>query len=286
MCTFSDASFGSHIEQDRLDAQAAAIVEMIGGRPCLAPFLSMRGISKAVDVGCGTGIATLQIAEMFASATVYGLDLSDVPEAVQRAAPSNILWTKDNVLDLQHNNDGPASAIFKPNNLDYIFGRMLFLGIDDWHRYFATSARALKSGGIIEHQDLDWAFYRTGTSKRLDTDWEWHKAVTSAATKKGLSARAGSQAAELMRASGLEIISVQTFEFSFVPSNKALNSIKMGQYVQEKLVPQYPELLRKILAAEGVTGSKLQELTENALRDIASEEGIHQQYTVTVARKP
>lgn len=81
----------------------------------------------------------------------------------------------------------PVAQVFKPKSLDYIFGRMLLLGINDWVRYFSTSARALKSGGIIEHQDLDWAFYRTGTSQRLDTDWEWHKTLMSAIQKPRLS---------------------------------------------------------------------------------------------------
>ncbi|PSR84006.1 S-adenosyl-L-methionine-dependent methyltransferase [Coniella lustricola] len=282
------------IEQDRLDAQASAIVEMIGGHPCLAPTLSMVGMLKAVDVGCGTGIATMQIAEMFPSATVHGVDLSDVPTAVQKIAPPNIVWTKGNILDIRYEDDTgrmsastePVAQIFKPGSLNYIFGRMLFLGINDWHRYFSTSARALKSGGIIEHQDLDWAFYRTATSQRLDNEWEWHRAVMSALKKTGLSPQAGSNAAELMKASGLEIISMQTFEFSFVPCEKAFNSIAMGHYVQQKLVPQYPELLRKMLEIDGITGSRIKDLTDQALNDISSEKGIHQKYTVTVARKP
>jgi len=278
------------VEQDRLNAQAAAIVEMLGGRPFLAPLQSMVRISKAVDVGCGTGIATLQLADLFSSATVYGLDLSPAPESVQKTAPSNITWTTGNVLSLDENSPvtepGSVGAIFAPSSLDYIFGRMLFLGVNDWQRYFRTAARGLKSGGVIEHQDLDWAFYRAGTSQRLDGNWEWHRKVVAAAHKAGLSTRAGSDAAALMKAEGLEILSVQTFEFSFVPSHKTPNSIAMGRYVQEKLVPQYPELLKKMLGAEGVSGAELERLTKEALKGIACEEGVHQKYTVTIARKP
>ena len=87
-----------------------------------------------------------------------------------------------------------------------------------------------------------------------------------------------------MRDAGLEIISVQNFEFSFVPSSKTPNSQAMGRYVQSKLMPNYPELLRKMLG-EGITNSELDRLTRNCLRDLASEEGIHQKYTVTIARK-
>jgi SAM-dependent methyltransferase len=262
---------------------------MIGGAPFLAPIQAMAGTLKAVDVGCGTGVATVQIAAKFPSAKVYGLDISAVPEAARQMAPSNTTWVMGNVLDVDYNNRGDdvvSRDIFTPGGLDYIFGRMLFLGINDWPRYFSIASRSLKSGGIIEHQDLDWKFYRVGISDCLSESWDWHRAVIAGAEKGGLSTRAGSDAASLMKEAGLEVISVQTFEFSFVPSRKAPNSQAMGRYVQARLVPNYPELLRRMLGAQGIKGKELETLTKECLHDIGSEEGIHQKYTVTIARKP
>lgn len=279
----------SVVEQDRLDAQAAAIVEMIGGVPCLAPTHYEWNVAKAVDVGCGTGVATVQISSIFPSAKIYGLDLSPVSPAVQAMAPTNVAWVEGNVLDVDVHSpadDLMSREIFKPANLDYIFGRMLFLGINDWSRYFSTASFSLKSGAIIEHQDLDWKFYRVGTNECLSDQWEWHQAVIAGTEQAGLSTRAGSDAAVAMKAAGLKILSQQTFEFSFVPSSKTPNSQAMGKYVQAKLVPQYPELLRKMLGARGIAGAELERLTKECLHDISSEEGIHQKYTVTIARKP
>ena len=257
----------------------------------------MTNVSKVVDVGCGTGVATVQLAAMFPSAKVYGLDISNVPDSAQQMAPKNVTWAVGNVLDIDHGKPGNdrdhdqrgsviSREIFTPGGLDYIFGRMLFLGISDWTRYFTTTARSLRSGGIIEHQDLDWRFYRVNTSECLSDKWEWHRHVVSAAETAGLSIHAGSNAALLMKEAGLEVISVQEFEFSFVPSSKTPNSQSMGKYVQAKLIPQYPELLGKMLRAEGIAGEELKRLTENALRDLASEEGLHQKYTVTIGKKP
>ncbi|KAB8300499.1 hypothetical protein EYC80_000664 [Monilinia laxa] len=277
------------IEQDRLDAQAAAIVEMIGGFPFLAPLRTSDNISKVVDVGCGTGVATIQIATALPSATIYGLDLTPVPESSKKLAPENIIWAQGNALDMeyhQHSNDVMTREIFTPAGLDYVFGRMLFLGINNWPKYFSIASYALKSGATIEHQDLDWKFYRVGTSECVSDDWEWHKAIVSGAKRSGLSTTSGSDAEILMGDSGLEVISVETFEFSFVPSSKTPNSQEMGRYVQAKLIPQYPELLRKMLGADGISGEKLEALTKACLHDITSEEGLHQKYTVTIARKP
>ncbi|KAM0153862.1 hypothetical protein ACHAQE_003849 [Botrytis cinerea] len=276
------------IEQDRLDTQAAAIVEMIGGFPLLAPLQTLNNISKVVDIGCGTGVATIQIATILPSATIYGLDLTPVPEESRRIAPGNVVWAQENVLDVDYNQpDGDilSREIFKPGELDYVFGRMLFLGISNWPKYFSTTSHALRSGGIIEHQDLDWKFYRVGTSECVSDDWEWHKAILSGAQKSGLSTTSGSGAAALMTDCDLEVINVQSFEFSFSASSRTPKSQAMARYVQAKLIPQYPELLRKMLGAIGISGEKLETLTRACLHDINSEEGLYQKYTVTIARK-
>jgi hypothetical protein len=102
--------------------------------------------------------------------------------------------------------------------------------------------------------------------------------------KAGLSTWAGSDVATLMKAAGLEIVSVQTFEFTFVPTPKTPQNVRT--YAREKLVPQFPEMLRKMLGSDGIARDELERLMEQVGRDISSEEGVHQKYTVTVARKP
>ncbi|KAL8992585.1 MAG: hypothetical protein Q9169_006983 [Polycauliona sp. 2 TL-2023] len=261
---------------------------MIGGRTFLAPNQIQWNIRKAVDVGCGTGVATIQLATRLPEAEVYGYDLTPVPEHIQAIAPANVGWAKGNILDIDlvsEADDVMSRKIFKAGTLDYVFGRMLFLGINDWPHYFSTMAHCLRPGGIIEHQDLDWKFYRVGTDDGLSDQWEWHQAVLAGANHVGLSARAGSDAALNMESAGLEVLSRQTYEFCFVPSAKNPSGYTMAMYVQEKLIPQYPELLRKMLGHCGIAGTELRRLTENCLRDISSGKEIYQKYTVTVAKK-
>lgn len=261
---------------------------MIGGRPFIGASKPLTAGAKVVDIGCGTGVATLQLASLFPSATVYGIDLSPVPEESKQMAPENVHFVEGDILDvsLKEPSDGVVSReVFTPCNLDYIFGRMLFLGISDWKRYFHTAAESLKPGGIIEHQDLDWKFYRVASSHVLSDSWSWWHEVVKAAEESGLSTVSGSGAARHLEASGMEILCVQKHEFSFVPSSQVPNSQAMGRYVQAKLMPQYPELLRKLLASK-VPKERLDSLIADCIRDLSSEEGIHQKYTVTIARKP
>ena len=127
---------------------------MIGGVPCLAPIHSLPASARAVDVGCGTGVATLQIASMLPSVKFYGLDITEVPEPARKMAPANVSWVVGNVLNVdvsQPDDDTMHCEIFTPDGLDYVFGRKLFLRVKKWQRYFATAYHSLKSGGLIEH---------------------------------------------------------------------------------------------------------------------------------------
>jgi hypothetical protein len=162
---------------------------------------------------------------------------------------------------------------------------MLFLGINDWHKYFQVASLMLQDQGIIEHQDLDWKFYRVGTDECLSDNWKWYARLMEAVKEAGLSEISGSNAASLMETAGLKVIEARKFEFSFVPSAKTPNSQAMGRYVQAKLMLNYPELMRKLLGSLNIAHDEVEQLIRDALRDLSSEEGIHQKYTVTIAKK-
>ncbi|KAF4237967.1 hypothetical protein CNMCM6457_000444 [Aspergillus fumigatiaffinis] len=275
------------IEQDRLDAQADAIVAMIGGVPFLAYNRHLTNASKAVDIGCGTGVATIQLAALLPSANVVGVDITPVPARALAAASPNLQWETGNILDvdMEKQTDSLSRGALAPNTISYFFGRMLFLGINDWHKYFQVASLMLQDQGIIEHQDLDWKFYRVGTDECLSDNWKWYARLMEAVKEAGLSEISGSNAASLMETAGLKVIEARKFEFSFVPSAKTPNSLAMGRYVQAKLMLNYPELMRKLLGSLNIAHDEVEQLIRDALRDLSSEEGIHQKYTVTIAKK-
>ncbi|OQE20645.1 hypothetical protein PENFLA_c016G07622 [Penicillium flavigenum] len=219
-------------EQDRLDAQADAIVAMIGGAPFLAYNRHLTNASKAVDIGCGTGIATIQLAALLPSANVVGVGITPVPAPALGAASPNLQWETDRQ---------PQPWCIGIKTIDYFFGRMLSLGINDWHKYFRVVSLMLRDQGIIEHQDLDWKFYRVGTDECLSYNWKC--------------------------AAGLKVIEARKFEFSFVPSAKTPNSQAMGRYVQAKLRLNYPELMRKLLGSLDIAHDEVEQLIRDALRD-------------------
>lgn len=82
----------------------------------------MEGIS-VLDSGCGPGTWTLEMAETFPKSKFHGVDCSCVfPENIK---PANVDFAISNI----------AKEVPFPNNyFDYIFQRLLFLGLtgDDW----------------------------------------------------------------------------------------------------------------------------------------------------------
>ena len=260
---------------------------MLGGSPFLAYNNHFTNASKAVDIGCGTGVATIQLAALLPTAKVVGIDITPVPAPALALASPNLEWETGNILDvdIEKQADSLSRAALAPNTISYFFGRMLFLGINDWPKYFQIASLALKDQGIIEHQDLDWKFYRVGTEECLSDNWKWYARLMEAVKKTGLSEFSGSNAAPLMEKAGLKVVETRKFEFSFVPSAKTPNSQAMGRYVQAKLIRNYPELIRKLLGSLNVGHDEVEELIRDALRDLSSEEGIHQKYTVTIAKK-
>ena len=73
-------------------------------------------------------------------------------------APPNIAWTVGNVLAVGDGvpcEDASSGGILAPDSVDYVFGRVLYLGITDWTRCFSVMSRPLRPGALIEHQHLD-----------------------------------------------------------------------------------------------------------------------------------
>ncbi|KXH66588.1 methyltransferase domain-containing protein [Colletotrichum salicis] len=228
-------------EQTRLDEQALAIESMLGGKPFLFDLRLLPNQSKIRDIGCGTGVATTQLA---------------------RHCPS-------------------------PRALDYVFGRILFLAIDDWKEYFSRVHHLLKPGAIVEHQDCSWEYYRQGVQTKLSGNCLWHQAVLEESQAMGLDILVGDRVGYHMKAAGLEVLHTQSFEFSMVPSEKNIPSTAVGYYAQRTLLKAFTDLLRKILAKRDLYSDEdVSKLTKECLETSSAEEGIFVKYTVTIGRKP
>lgn len=123
-------------EQDRNDLQHAKFMLLLGGKLHLAPIAD--DSQKILDLGTGSGISSIDMADRFPSTTVTGVDI----------APTMPTWVPPNVhFEIE---DVEENWLFRKESFDFIFGRELLMAIKDWPRLIQQAYDHLKPGGYLE----------------------------------------------------------------------------------------------------------------------------------------
>jgi trans-aconitate methyltransferase len=144
---------------DRLDLQHHAFRLTLDGKLYRAPIGD--NIQNVLDVGCGTGIWSIEFADEHPSARVLGTDLSPIQPA---QVPPNCEFLID---------DCEQDWIFH-NQFDYIHTRAMVAAVKNWPRFFRHE-RELAADAVV----------RTFSGIR-DQDWaRWHDAAAFHAKAKG-----------------------------------------------------------------------------------------------------
>ncbi|KPA35596.1 demethylmenaquinone methyltransferase [Fusarium langsethiae] len=124
-------------QSELLDINHHCLTLGIGGKLHLAPIDTSK-ITKALDIGTGTGIWALDFADEHPNIQVIGTDVSPIQ-------PS---WVSPNVqFEIE---DCTQEWTFAPNSADYIHIRWLIGAIPDWYRFFNEAYKTCKPGGWVE----------------------------------------------------------------------------------------------------------------------------------------
>ncbi|PYI06762.1 TAM domain methyltransferase [Aspergillus sclerotiicarbonarius CBS 121057] len=139
-------------EQDRLALLHHTFKLLLGGDLFRAPIQKPQRI---LDVGTGTGIWALEMAEDFPNAEILGTDLSPIQPSW---APPNCTFLVD---------DAESDWAFtKDEAFDYIHARSMGGSIGDWGRLLRQAYDHVKPGGWVECQESEtWMQSDDGTCK-------------------------------------------------------------------------------------------------------------------------
>ncbi|KAF4447735.1 hypothetical protein F53441_8754 [Fusarium austroafricanum] len=98
---------------------------------------------KILDIGTGTGIWAIDMADEYPSAEVIGTDISAVQPAF---VPPNCSF---------HIDDAQLDWTFKPDDFDFIHLRYLYGAIDDWKKLYRQAYACVRRGGWVESLEID-----------------------------------------------------------------------------------------------------------------------------------
>ncbi|KAL7308180.1 hypothetical protein PS15m_012066 [Mucor circinelloides] len=140
-------------EVDRLHLQHFMIRFAIQGN-YLAPVSDvLRKGGRVLDIGCGPGSWSMEIAGEYPKSTVIGVDIT--PNYPREIKPANCAFYQCNIL---------TTLPFEDGTFDYIFMRFMGQGVgsDEWSPLLKELLRVLKPNGWIEWIEADIEIHRPG----------------------------------------------------------------------------------------------------------------------------
>ncbi|KAL6363212.1 hypothetical protein LRP88_02620 [Fusarium phalaenopsidis] len=131
-------------ELDRIDMCHTKYCALIGKKRHLAPITDPQ---KILDLGCGTGIWSIEMAEEYPAAEVrYHFSLLFMSiHAYQTRVPPNCRFELDDI---------EREWTWKEDSFDFVFARDLLLAIRDWPALIDQTYTHLKPGGWVEFQAI------------------------------------------------------------------------------------------------------------------------------------
>lgn len=183
-------------ELSRLDLMHEMMLELMDRRLCHAPI--GESPQNILDLGTGTGIWAIDIADKFPSALVTGVDLS--PSQPIFVPPNLRFIVEDMENEWEHHHP-----------FDFIHARYLALSIRNFRALIQRCYNHTAPGGWVEFQD--WSFdqiSQDGSTNGTSIE-QYYKVTTEAFAKAGYTVSPGPNLAQWFHEAGFEDIHVQKY---------------------------------------------------------------------------
>ncbi|KAF8542941.1 S-adenosyl-L-methionine-dependent methyltransferase [Trichophaea hybrida] len=130
-------------QNQQLDIFHHIFTLILDGKLYLAPINEPR---KVLDLGTGTGIWAIEMADKFPNTSILGNDLSPVQPTW---IPANCTFEVD---------DFTRPWLYPPNSFDFIHSRGVYGCVADWNTYLTEAYSALAPGGWFESVEVSSIF--------------------------------------------------------------------------------------------------------------------------------
>lgn len=195
---------------------------------------------RILDIGCGTGAMTILLARMYPDAEVIGVDISPVPSRHEQ--PSNLTYVQGNIMELPESDD----PRFAKGSFDYVFHRLLVLGMTNWPAYIATVRDLLIPGGWAEMHDMDVALWSRDGSTCVSDTW-WHQErFHEDCVAIGLDINIGRKLAGYVKDAGLVNVSGTVYKLPYIPEPDLPGAELIAEANQKIMGPANRALIKKV----------------------------------------
>lgn len=175
--------------------------------PHLAPGMAV------LDVGCGPGTITADLARLVAPGPVVGIDRAEEAVAEARArtggpvghgpVPSGVEFRTGDVYQLE----------FEARSFDVVHGHQLLQHLSDPVAALSEMRRVLRPDGLLAVRDADYgAFVWYPAEHRLD---RWREVYTEVSARNGADANTGRRVPALVAAAGYRDLQVSSSTWTF-----------------------------------------------------------------------
>ncbi|KAL1981103.1 hypothetical protein VTN96DRAFT_3086 [Rasamsonia emersonii] len=203
-------------EQDRLDLAHHVFLILFRGELFIAPIQNPETI---LDLGTGTGIWAMDVADAFPNARVIGTDLS----AIQ---PRNTSPNVEFVTD-----DFEEDWLYPPDYFDFIHARTISGCVHDWPRLLRQSYTHLKPGGYFEIVEVAiWAWSDDGSLKEDSPYIQWLTHLNQAGDKTGRKMNVAPELRRWVTDAGFEDVTEKVYVVPLGPWPKDPRLKELGKW--------------------------------------------------------
>jgi SAM-dependent methyltransferase len=194
----------AHVGEDYLEKAARLVAEAKRGsyeRMTLRPGMAV------LDVGCGPGIDTVELARLVGGGATVGIDRD--PEMVRRA---DVRAVEAGMAAWVEHHQGDAAALpFANDSFDAVRCERLLQHVADPANVLAEMVRVARPGGRVVALDTDWGSHSVD-GPSVPTERALARTLAETSLTNGYSGR---RLYGLMKAAGLSGVTVESIALSF-----------------------------------------------------------------------
>ncbi|KAF2396922.1 S-adenosyl-L-methionine-dependent methyltransferase [Trichodelitschia bisporula] len=240
-------------ESNRLDLCAHMFSLLMHGELHLAPIGP--DPHRILDVGTGTGLWAMDMAEKYPSATVLGTDIAAVQPSF---VPPNVEFEINDA-----NEDWGFSAPF-----DFVHARYLGGAIRDWPKFVGQAYKYAKPGAWVEFMDFTMTFYTTHGAFRPGCAVDrWTEELKAALIDFGLEPEPGSKLGGWVNDAGFQNVSVKKIALpvGLWPKDRTLKEVGTINLIQ--FLDNLEAFSLRPMTARGWSVERINEFLREVRRD-------------------